>query len=153
MSLGAASTGDWTQGSRTRHCQGQSHGGLPRSQGAFTGGRCTRGHGNGALPSQDPLHRSAGRHPPKRVGRKRFKAYTCEEPIARDKADLDITRLRAPGLDDADNLPAPEVPAAEIVENLQPVLEEADYRLAMLSCTDLPQATPSTCVLAKSGST
>lgn len=43
--------------------QGQLHGGLPRSQGAFTGSRCTRGHGNGALPSQDSLHHSAGRHP------------------------------------------------------------------------------------------
>ncbi|MCX2927280.1 hypothetical protein [Streptomyces sp. NEAU-W12] len=124
MSLSAASTDDWAQGPQTRHCQGQSHGGPPRSQGAFTGGRCTRGHGNGALPSQDPLHHSAARHPPKRVGRKRFKAYTYEEPIARDKADLDITRLRDPGLDDADNLPASEVLAAEIVENLQAVLEE-----------------------------
>ncbi|MGY0068931.1 hypothetical protein ACWZEH_19485 [Streptomyces sp. QTS137] len=88
----------------------------------FTGSRCTRGHGrghgNGALPSQDPLRHSAGRRPPKRVGRKRFKAYTYEEPIARDKADLDITRLRDPGLDDADNLPALEEFAA-IAETLQ----------------------------------
>ena len=32
-------------------------------------------------------------------------------------------------------------------------VRDGDYRLAMLSCTDLPQATPSACVLAKSGST
>ncbi|MEU4955197.1 replicative DNA helicase, partial [Streptomyces lavendulae] len=31
--------------------------------GAFTGSRCTPGHGNGALPSQDPLHHMMGRHP------------------------------------------------------------------------------------------
>lgn len=54
----------------------------------------------------------------------RFKAFTYEELIARDKANLDITWLRDPSLDDADNLPAPEVLAAEIVEDLQAALEE-----------------------------
>lgn len=39
-------------------------------------------------------------------------------------ANLDITWLRDPSLDDADNLPAPEVLAAEIVEDLQTALEE-----------------------------
>lgn len=53
----------------------------------------------------------------------RSKAYTYEELIAHDKANLDITWLRDPSLDDAD-LPAPEVLAAEIVEDLQAALEE-----------------------------
>ncbi|MEY9487090.1 hypothetical protein RKD26_002884 [Streptomyces calvus] len=60
----------------------------------------------------------------KRVETERFKAYTYEELTARDKANLDITWLRDPSLDDADNLPAPEVLAAEIVEDLQAALEE-----------------------------
>ncbi|MFM9698989.1 hypothetical protein [Streptomyces europaeiscabiei] len=60
----------------------------------------------------------------KRVETERFKAYTYEELVARDKANLDITWLRDPSLDDADNLPAPEVLAAEIVEDLQAALEE-----------------------------
>ncbi|MEU5596884.1 N-6 DNA methylase [Streptomyces sp. NPDC020298] len=60
----------------------------------------------------------------KRMETERFKAFTYEELIARDKANLDITWLRDPSLDDADNLPAPEVLAAEIVEDLQAALEE-----------------------------
>ena len=60
----------------------------------------------------------------KRVETERFKAYTYEELVARDKANLDITWLRDPSLDDAANLPAPEVLAAEIVEDLQAALEE-----------------------------
>jgi type I restriction enzyme M protein len=59
-----------------------------------------------------------------RVEMERFKAYTYEELTARDKANLDITWLRDPSLDDADNLPAPEVLAAEIVEDLQAALGE-----------------------------
>ncbi|MGP4009210.1 methyltransferase [Streptomyces sp. 4N124] len=54
----------------------------------------------------------------------RFKAYTYAEVIARDKANLDIAWLRDPSLDGAANLPAPEVLAAEIVEDLQAALEE-----------------------------
>ncbi|HLU97951.1 MAG TPA: hypothetical protein VKZ89_14025 [Thermobifida alba] len=60
----------------------------------------------------------------KRVETERFKAYTYEELVARDKANLDITWLRGPSLDDPENLPAPEVLAAEIVEDLQAALEE-----------------------------
>ncbi|MBT2411620.1 hypothetical protein J7I94_13755 [Streptomyces sp. ISL-12] len=40
-------------------------------------------------------------------------AFTYEELAARDKANLDITWLRDPSLDDADSLPAPEVLAAD----------------------------------------
>jgi len=48
--------------------------------------------------------------------------------MARDKANLDITWLRDETLDDLDNLPAPEVIAREIVEDLAEVvkLDEAN---------------------------
>ena len=49
----------------------------------------------------------------------RFKAFTYDDLIARDKASLDIFWLRDESLEDTGNLPAPEVIAAEIVEDLR----------------------------------
>ncbi|GAA2064539.1 hypothetical protein GCM10009801_09240 [Streptomyces albiaxialis] len=60
----------------------------------------------------------------KRVKSERFKPFTYDELVARDKANLDITWLRDPSLDDVDSLPAPEVLAAEIIEDLQAALSE-----------------------------
>lgn len=60
----------------------------------------------------------AGEGREKRVETERFKAFTLEELLARDKVNLDITWMRDPGLDDADSLAPPEVIAAEIVEDL-----------------------------------
>ena len=51
-------------------------------------------------------------------------ALTYEELLARDKASLDIFWLRDESLEDTDNLPAPEVIAAEIVEDLQAALDQ-----------------------------
>jgi type I restriction enzyme M protein len=59
-----------------------------------------------------------------RTESERFKCYTYEELLARDKVDLDITWLRAPDLEDSDNLQPPEVIAQEIVEDLQAALDE-----------------------------
>ncbi|MEJ7745121.1 MAG: hypothetical protein WKF73_22870 [Nocardioidaceae bacterium] len=42
--------------------------------------------------------------------------------MARDKANLDITWLRDESLEDMDNLPAPEIIAREIVEDLTAAL-------------------------------
>jgi len=56
--------------------------------------------------------------------RSSFKPFTSEELLARDKASLDIFWLRDESLQDTDNLPAPEVIAAEIVEDLQAALDE-----------------------------
>jgi len=53
-----------------------------------------------------------------------FKSFTYEELMSRDKASLDIFWLRDESLEDTDNLPAPEVIAAEIVEDLQAALAE-----------------------------
>ncbi len=44
--------------------------------------------------------------------------------MKRDKASLDIFWLSDESLEDAANLPAPEVIAAEIVEDLQAALDE-----------------------------
>ncbi|OLT25119.1 DNA methyltransferase [Nocardiopsis sp. CNR-923] len=59
-----------------------------------------------------------------RVETERFKPFTLDELLARDKVNLDITWMRDPGLDDADSLAPPEVIAAEIVEDLQSALAE-----------------------------
>jgi type I restriction enzyme M protein len=54
----------------------------------------------------------------------RFKAFSYEELIARDKVNLDITWMKDPSLDDADSLLAPEEIAKEIIEDLQAALSE-----------------------------
>lgn len=59
-----------------------------------------------------------------RVESQRFKFYTYEELIARDKVNLDLIWLKDDSLEDAANLPAPEVIAREIMENLESALSE-----------------------------
>ncbi len=54
----------------------------------------------------------------------RWRAYDYEDLIARDKASLDIFWLKDESLADSDNLPAPEVIAQEIVEDLEAALEQ-----------------------------
>jgi type I restriction enzyme M protein len=54
----------------------------------------------------------------------RFKSFTYEELVARDKANLDLIWLKDDSLEDAANLPAPEVIAREIMENLESALTE-----------------------------
>jgi len=44
--------------------------------------------------------------------------------MKRDKVSLDIFWLKDESLEDSENLPAPEVLAAEIVENLETTLEQ-----------------------------
>jgi type I restriction enzyme M protein len=44
--------------------------------------------------------------------------------VARDKASLEIFWLRDESLEDMDNLPAPELIAASIVEDLQAALDQ-----------------------------
>jgi type I restriction enzyme M protein len=44
--------------------------------------------------------------------------------MQRDKANLDIFWLKDESLEDTDSLPAPEILAAEIVENLEAALEQ-----------------------------
>ena len=54
----------------------------------------------------------------------RWRAYNYDEIIARDKASLDIFWLKDEALEESRNLPAPDVIAAEIVEDLRAALEE-----------------------------
>ena len=53
----------------------------------------------------------------------RWRKYTYEEILARDKTSLDITWLKDKSLADLDNLPDPDVLAGEIVENIEAALE------------------------------
>ena len=54
----------------------------------------------------------------------RWRSFTYDELLARDKVNLDLTWLRDESLEDLDNLPAPEVIAREIVEDLTAALVE-----------------------------
>ncbi|GAA3620264.1 class I SAM-dependent DNA methyltransferase [Marihabitans asiaticum] len=54
----------------------------------------------------------------------RWKSFTYDDLVARDKANLDITWLRDESLEDLDNLPSPDVLAREIVEDLAAALAE-----------------------------
>lgn len=54
----------------------------------------------------------------------RWRAYTLDEIIARDKVNLDIFWLRDESLEDTENLPNPDIIAAEIVEELEAALEQ-----------------------------
>ncbi len=54
----------------------------------------------------------------------RWKEFSYEDIIARDKTNLDIFWLKDDSLEDAENLPAPAVLAAEIVEQLEAALNE-----------------------------
>lgn len=54
----------------------------------------------------------------------RFKSYSYDELIERDKANLDIFWLKDDSLEDVENLPSPEVLAADITENLEAALDQ-----------------------------
>ena len=54
----------------------------------------------------------------------RFRAFSYDALMQRDKVSLDIFWLKDESLEDMENLPAPDVLAAEIVENLEAALEQ-----------------------------
>jgi len=60
----------------------------------------------------------------KRKETERFKKFSCDELIARDKTNLDIFWLKDDSLEDASDLPAPDVLAREIVEELEVAIGE-----------------------------
>ena len=64
----------------------------------------------------------ANRH--ERKESERFKAFTHEELIKRDKVNLDIFWLQDEALEDSANLPAPEIIAADITADLEAALEQ-----------------------------
>ena len=73
-----------------------------------------------------------------RVESERFKSFGYDELIARDKVNLDITWLRDESLEDMDNLPAPEVIAREIVEDLTAALAEFEAVATALEAAAAP---------------
>lgn len=70
----------------------------------------------------------------------RFKRYTYDELLARDKVSLDLTWLRDESLQDLDNLPHPCILAQEMLEELQSALVELSALSEMLQET--PEGTP-----------
>ncbi len=54
----------------------------------------------------------------------RFKSFTYDDLSKRDKVSLDIFWLKDESLEDSANLPAPDVIAAEIAEDLQAALDQ-----------------------------
>lgn len=61
----------------------------------------------------------------------RWRRFTYEDIIARDKTSLDITWLKDKSLTDLDNLPDPDELASDIIENLESGIES--FREIMLS--------------------
>ena len=59
-----------------------------------------------------------------RTATERFKPFTYDELVEREKVSLDIIWLQDESLEDSDNLPAPEVIAAELVDELEAALTE-----------------------------
>lgn len=83
----------------------------------------------------------SGKPRDERVEAERWKSFVYEELVARDKVNLDITWLRDESLDDADNLPAPEIIAREIVEDLTAALTEFEAVAAALEAAANGDAT------------
>lgn len=66
-------------------------------------------------------------HPQNRFERQesdRFQVFSYDELIKRDKVNLDIFWLKDESLEDSENLPAPEILAREIADNLESALEQ-----------------------------
>jgi type I restriction enzyme M protein len=73
-----------------------------------------------------------------RVETERFRPFAYDELVARDKANLDLVWLKDDSLEDLDNLPAPEVIAREIVEDLTAALVEFEAVAAALEAATDP---------------
>jgi type I restriction enzyme M protein len=60
----------------------------------------------------------------RRTETERFKCFAYDDLIKRDKVNLDIFWLKDESLEESANLPAPDLIAAEIVEDLEAALEQ-----------------------------
>jgi type I restriction enzyme M protein len=77
------------------------------------------------------LYRPADRHNRKATWSEqtpegRWRAYTYEEIVSRDKTSLDLTWLRDESLEDSANLPEPHVLAQEIADDLRTALAQIE---------------------------
>ncbi len=91
----------------------------------------------GKVPEGKAADASA-RRPYPRKETDRFKKFTYDEIVARDKANLDIFWLKDESLEDTENLPPPAELAAEIVESLEAALEEFRAVEEALVSTEVP---------------
>lgn len=73
-----------------------------------------------------------------RVEREQFRSFSYADLIDRDKVNLDLIWLKDDSLEDLDNLPAPEVIAREIVDDLQAALLEFTAVAEALEAAALP---------------
>jgi len=62
----------------------------------------------------------------------RFKAYSYDELIKRDKVSLDIFWLKDESLEDIENLPPPDIIAQEIADNLESALDSVNELIVSL---------------------
>ncbi len=60
----------------------------------------------------------------KRKESEKFKKFSIDEILSRDKINLDITWLKDESLQELENLPEPKVILGEIMENLQTAMSE-----------------------------
>lgn len=63
----------------------------------------------------------------------RFRKFSIDEILARDKTSLDIFWIKDNSLTDLDNLPEPEVLAADIIDNLQSAMDSFKEMLETLN--------------------
>ena len=63
----------------------------------------------------------------------RWRKYTYDEIVSRDKTNLDIFWLKDKSLADLDNLPDPDLLAGEIIENLEAGLASFQEILGVLN--------------------
>jgi DNA repair protein RadC len=63
----------------------------------------------------------------------RWRKFTYDEIISRDKTSLDITWLKDKSLADLDNLPDPDVLANDIIENLEAAVESFKEIMASIN--------------------
>jgi type I restriction enzyme M protein len=66
----------------------------------------------------------------------RWRKFTYDKIIVRDKTSLNITWLKDKSLADIDNLPDPDVLAEEIIENLEAGLESFSGIMITLNSKD-----------------
>ncbi|MCY4567632.1 MAG: SAM-dependent DNA methyltransferase, partial [Candidatus Poribacteria bacterium] len=59
-----------------------------------------------------------------RVETERFRAFSYDELIEREHVNLDIFWLKEDSLEDAEDLPTPDILVAEITENLEDALAQ-----------------------------
>ncbi len=71
---------------------------------------------------QDFIHCYNPENGHQRIGNERFKFFSYEDLLARDKARLDIFWLKDDSLDNLEDLPPPDVLQQEIIDHLEAAL-------------------------------